>query len=211
MGFGGRQRQFLGPVGNTYVTVNGQPIAVTEVGFKRRPLYAPFEMYDFFPSANSIVLRLASTIGDNQVVEVKNRGPASGPRRCSSSPGLSRCSFSPAIHVNQEGYMPGFAKKAMVVPREPREWRLRLGQVSNWWMPTVARKSSSSVVRPDSGYTYPADPATWHNGWHHLTECYGHAIRSYAFAAWSGRVADGALDHGFLSKCEAGSSPPATT
>jgi hypothetical protein len=28
------------------VTANGQTIAVTSVGFKRRPIYAPFEMYD---------------------------------------------------------------------------------------------------------------------------------------------------------------------
>jgi len=27
----------------------------------------------------------------------------------------------------------------------------------------------------------PASPATRQYGWHHLTECYGHAIRSYAF------------------------------
>src|SRR5438105_13777757 len=28
------------------VTANGQAVAVTAVGFKRRPIYAPFEMYD---------------------------------------------------------------------------------------------------------------------------------------------------------------------
>ncbi len=35
----------------------------------------------------------------------------------------------------------------------------------------------------------PTDPATWRWGWWHLAECYGHAIRSYTFAARNGRVA----------------------
>ena len=47
----------------------------------------------------------------------------------------------------------------------------------------------------------PGDPATLRWGWWHMCECYGHAIRSYAFAVQSGRLAANQLDATFLSKC----------
>ncbi len=47
----------------------------------------------------------------------------------------------------------------------------------------------------------PADPKTWRWGWVHLTESYGNAIRSYAFAD---RSAPGRrLDAAYLAKCRA--------
>ena len=50
----------------------------------------------------------------------------------------------------------------------------------------------------------PSDPATWRWGWWHLPVCYGHAVRSYAFAVQSGRVASASqLDATFLAKCQA--------
>src|SRR6185369_3059200 len=49
----------------------------------------------------------------------------------------------------------------------------------------------------------PSDPATWRWGWWHMSECYGHAIRSYAFAVQSGRATANQLDSTFLSKCQA--------
>jgi hypothetical protein len=48
----------------------------------------------------------------------------------------------------------------------------------------------------------PSSPSTWMWGWWHMFECYGNAIRSYAFAARSGRVASSALDATFLAKCQ---------
>ena len=55
------------------VTANGQPIPVTAIGFKRRPIYAPFEMYDL-RIENNLYLQLGSPIASatNMVVEVKN-------------------------------------------------------------------------------------------------------------------------------------------
>jgi hypothetical protein len=49
----------------------------------------------------------------------------------------------------------------------------------------------------------PASPATLRWGWWRLFESYGRAIRSYAFAARSGRLAAAQLNSTFLSKCEA--------
>jgi hypothetical protein len=49
----------------------------------------------------------------------------------------------------------------------------------------------------------PADPATWRWGWWHMSESYGHAIRSYAFAVQSGRVASASqLNAAFLASCQ---------
>jgi len=49
----------------------------------------------------------------------------------------------------------------------------------------------------------PADPATQRWGWWRMSECYGHAIRSYGFALQSGRVAStNQLNSTFLSKCQ---------
>jgi len=60
VGFSGWQRNFAAPPASAFtVTANGQPVAVTSVGFKRRPLYAPFEMYDL-RIENSMYLQLAS-------------------------------------------------------------------------------------------------------------------------------------------------------
>jgi Glycosyl hydrolase family 9/Cellulase N-terminal ig-like domain len=49
----------------------------------------------------------------------------------------------------------------------------------------------------------PADPATRKWGWWRLFEAYGHAIRSYAFAARSGRLKRDQLQRDLLERCEA--------
>ena len=95
------------------VTVNGQSVAVQSVGFKRRPLYAPLVARDL-RIENSIYLQLAAPIADNQSVEVRNPDgglwPATMPFAATADP----LRFSPMIHVNEEGYVPSFPKKAMV-------------------------------------------------------------------------------------------------
>jgi hypothetical protein len=95
------------------VTANGQTIAVTGVGFKRRPIYAPFEMYDLRID-NSLYLQLASPISDGQTVEVKNPNGSLWSSSMKFTATTDPLRYSPAIHVNQEGYMPNYPKKAMV-------------------------------------------------------------------------------------------------
>jgi hypothetical protein len=48
----------------------------------------------------------------------------------------------------------------------------------------------------------PRDPATRQWGWRRLSEGYGNAIRSYAFAARSGRMERAKLDRTMLARCE---------
>jgi hypothetical protein len=106
--------QFVAPALSQFaVTANGQPILVQSVGFKRRPFYAPLEVRDL-RIENSLYLKLATPIADNAVVEVRNLTsllwPVGTPFIATADP----LRYSPVIHVNQEGYMPAFPKKAMV-------------------------------------------------------------------------------------------------
>ncbi len=48
----------------------------------------------------------------------------------------------------------------------------------------------------------PADPATFRWGWWRLSDAWGNAIRSYAFAARSGRLPREKLDARYLAACE---------
>jgi hypothetical protein len=106
--------QFQPPAANELaVQVSGQPAPIAAVGFKRRPLYAPVAVRDL-RIGNYLYLRLASPIATGQLVEVLNPGERLWPmsRRFVGSADPLR--YSPAIHVNQEGYVPSFSKKAMV-------------------------------------------------------------------------------------------------
>src|ERR1041385_512131 len=53
------------------VMVGGTTVGVTEVGFKRRPLYAPLRVRDL-RIGNYLYLRLAAPIADGQSVTVRN-------------------------------------------------------------------------------------------------------------------------------------------
>ncbi len=94
------------------VTADAQPVTVQSVGFKRRPLYAP-EKRDL-RIANEIYLSLASGLSAGQNIQVKNPDGTLWSSTVQYSASLDPKRFSPAIHVNQAGYMPGYAKKAMI-------------------------------------------------------------------------------------------------
>jgi hypothetical protein len=49
----------------------------------------------------------------------------------------------------------------------------------------------------------PSNSATYRWGWWHMAECYGNAVRSYAFAARSGKLQASQLDSAYLAKCQA--------
>jgi hypothetical protein len=159
---------FVGPnyslslpaVSEFQVLANGSPIAVTEVGFRRRPLYAPLKTRDL-RIGNSIFLRLAVPLTSGQSVVVRNPSgnvwnetlifeSVADPRR-----------FNPAIHVNQVGYLPNFSKKAMV--------GYYLGSMGELAVPTATfhlldaasgavRFTGPLTSRRDIGYTYSPTP-----------------------------------------------------
>lgn len=95
------------------VKANGATIAVQSVGFKRRPLYAPETPGDLRIGSH-IYLKLASAIPTGAAVEVTNPSATywGAAMRFQASANGDR--YSPAVHVNQVGYMPNYPKKAMV-------------------------------------------------------------------------------------------------
>jgi len=101
------------PAGSFAVTVNGQAVGVTSVGFKRRPLYAPMAGYDL-RIENSVYLQLSSPVADGAAVEVKNPDGSLWASSTKFAAAADPLRYSPAIHVNQEGYMPNYSKKARV-------------------------------------------------------------------------------------------------
>ena len=95
------------------VTINNAPASLTSVGFKRRPLYAPLADYDLRID-NRLYLQLANAIPPGQAVRVTNPNASLWPSSIKLSGTYSEQQFSPAIHVNQEGYIASGPKKAMV-------------------------------------------------------------------------------------------------
>jgi hypothetical protein len=95
------------------VTVNGQAAVVQSVGFKRRPRYAPLVTYDL-RIENCLYLQLGAPIPDNATVVVTNPGGALWPATMQFAAACDPLRNSPIIHVNEEGYVPSFPKKAIV-------------------------------------------------------------------------------------------------
>ncbi len=154
--------QLAAPAASAFsVTANGQTIGVTAVGFKRRPLYAPMAGYDL-RVADSLYLQLAAPIADNQKVQVLNTDStlwASNMQFVSTADPLR---FNPAIHVNQEGYLPNYSKQAMV-----GYYAGSLGEVAistNAGFTLVDASTGAQVFqgsltsRPDVGYQYTPTP-----------------------------------------------------
>lgn len=94
------------------VVINGQTKSATAVGFKRRPLYAPQATWDL-RIANYLYLQLTNRISDGQSVQVINDGTL-WPTNIMFAMTADPLRNTPAIHVNQEGYLPAFPKKAIV-------------------------------------------------------------------------------------------------
>ncbi|HWD91980.1 MAG TPA: glycoside hydrolase family 9 protein [Verrucomicrobiae bacterium] len=153
---------FLAPSTGLFgVTVNGKAVAVTSVGFKRRPLYAPLYKFDLRVD-NNVYLQLASPISDNDVIKVTNPSGALWNASTTYSATADPLRFNPAIHVNQEGYMPNYSKKAMI-----GYWAGSMGEVS---LPvssgfTLVDANSGATVfsgtlaqRLDSGWNYSPAP-----------------------------------------------------
>ena len=94
------------------VTAGTNRIGVTNLGFKRRPVYAPLKQRDL-RIGNHLYLELEKPISDNAAVEVKSKsGILPQGKKFAVTAATNR--LSPVIHVNQEGYLPQFAKRAFV-------------------------------------------------------------------------------------------------
>ena len=142
------------------VTVNRVPATITAVGFKRRPLYAPLAEYDLRID-NRLYLQLGSPIVPGQAVTVSNPDATLWGTGIALTGTYSMQQFSPAIHVNQEGYIAQGPKQAMVgyylgslgeLPVAAQTFSLVDTQTGN---PVY---SGALTPRPDVGWVYQATP-----------------------------------------------------
>lgn len=95
------------------VSVDGKADSVKAVGFKRRVLYAPLKKRDL-RIGNYLYLQLETPVADGQAVIVLNPDQKLWPTDTHFAAKAAPLRWSPAIHVNQVGYMPALAKKAMI-------------------------------------------------------------------------------------------------
>ncbi len=95
------------------VTINGQSTTVRAVGFRRRVGHAALNERDLRID-NALFLELTSAVPEGANVEVLNPGNALWPASMQFKATAAALRFNPAIHVNQEGYVPTFAKKAII-------------------------------------------------------------------------------------------------
>jgi Glycosyl hydrolase family 9/Cellulase N-terminal ig-like domain len=141
------------------VVVNGQTNSATVIGFKRRPLYAPQATWDL-RIANSLYLKLSARISDGQSVQVINDGSL-WPTGVVFSATADPLRNTPAIHVNQEGYLPKYPKKAIVGYFLGSGGELPI--LTNTFL-LVDAQSGATVYqgtltqRSDVGYTYSPTP-----------------------------------------------------
>jgi hypothetical protein len=141
------------------IIVNGQTNSVAGVGFRRRPLYAPLMYWDL-KIGNHLFLQLTNRIPDRASVQIVQDGSLwSTNLQFAASAEPQR--YTPAIHVNQEGYLPGFPKKAII--------GYFLGTLGEMPIPTnafalvdadtgVPRYQASLTLRTDTGYYYSPTP-----------------------------------------------------
>lgn len=95
------------------VTVDEKKVDVSEVGFRRRVVYAPLKKRDL-RIGNFVVLRLATPIDENQNVSVSYAGKVAWLSGAKLTANAAPLRTSPAIHVNQVGYGPDLPKIAIV-------------------------------------------------------------------------------------------------
>ncbi|MDB6122319.1 MAG: hypothetical protein JWQ71_1312 [Pedosphaera sp.] len=154
------QKNFVSPdISSVKVIVNGQTNSITSVGFKRRPLYAPLLAWDL-RVGNELYLQLSQPIAQGSSVQVINNGTL-WPTNLAFATVADPLRFNPAIHVNQEGYLPAYPKKATI--------GYYLGNLGEMTIPTnnfsIVNVSSGATLyqgtltlRPDVGYQYSPTP-----------------------------------------------------
>jgi hypothetical protein len=101
------------PLTEFNVTVDGQAVAVTGSGFRRRAVSVPPQVRDLRVESR-LFLRLAAPVPDGAAVVVTNPGATLWPASFSFAITASPLRLSQAIHVNQEGYTTSLPKQVMV-------------------------------------------------------------------------------------------------
>ncbi len=143
------------------VTANNLPVPVTGIGFKRRVLYAPLRQWDL-RIANYLYLQLATPIAAGAAAQVLNPDTTLWAGNVLFTNAADPLRYSPAIHVNQVGYIPNLPKKAMIgyylgsLGELNTSLFLSFSLVDAHTGATVY--SGSLAPNPDIGYSYTPTP-----------------------------------------------------
>lgn len=153
---------FVAPSTRSFaVTADGKSIKVRSVYFKRRPFYGPIYPRDF-RMENSLYLVLTSPVSDGQFVQVKNSNGQLWPSTMLFTNTVDPLRYSPAIHVNQEGYLPNYSKLAMVGYYAGNLGEMNIPAALGFKLVNATSGqtvySGALVQRKDSGYTYSPTP-----------------------------------------------------
>ncbi len=112
--FVGTNAHFAPPASREFLVSAGtQFMPVKSVGFKRRVLFAPLKQRDL-RIGNHLYLELTAPVTEGQRVAVRNPSANLWSTNLPFVAVAGRARLSPAIHVNQTGYLPSLPKKAMV-------------------------------------------------------------------------------------------------
>lgn len=141
------------------VTAGGRPIRATAVGLKRRAVRAPLEGGELWVGT-WVYLRLDAEIPADAEVTVTNPSGALWDSTASFRAHADALRESPAIHINQEGYLPELPKKAMIGHY--------LGSLGELAVPAQDFRlinprgetvfTGKLTLRPDRGYAYSPAP-----------------------------------------------------
>ena len=143
------------------VTVGGQRVPVSAVGFKRRVRYAPLAKRDL-RIGNYLYLQLARALNPNDVVEVTNPNLKLWDRRMIFKATAEPYRYSPVVHANQVAYTPSFPKTALVGYFLGSLGELDTSIVTNFHL--IGAKTSAVVftgdlkLRRDAGFTETPTP-----------------------------------------------------
>ena len=143
------------------VLVNGSAVPVSQVGFRRRPVYAPLKVRDL-RIGNSLFLKLAMPLVDGQTISVRNpSGTLWNDSTTTFSGTVNPTRVNPAIHVNQVGYIPNQPKKAMVGYYLGSMGELPIASSTFNLIDAASgavRFTGALSLRRDLGYTYSPTP-----------------------------------------------------
>jgi hypothetical protein len=142
------------------VTADGQPLAVQAVGFKRRPLYAPLAQRDLRIDS-CLYLQLASPISGSATVTVANPDGTLWGSDVQYTVAVDPARYSPVIHVNQEGYVSSWPKKAMVGYYLGSLGEMNLPSSAFWVVDAktgATQYTGALTLRADVGYNYTPTP-----------------------------------------------------
>lgn len=156
----------LPAVNQILIDVNGVPVEIKKMGFKRRVAYAPKNVRDL-RLGNSLFLMLANPLPAEASVEIKNPSGNIWKSGMVFSRKFSSDRWTPAIHVNQVGYELSQPKKAMIGYYLGNLGELEIPASSKFFV--LDATSSQPVfegiltLRQDQGFTYPVLPyqAVW--------------------------------------------------